>query len=408
MDNLLALSCRLACKDWLHEASLSFCAVLALASMLAPLLILHGVHNGVIEKLRERLLRDPAVLVLIPATGKGAGFDEAFITRMREAPGLRFGIGRTRDVASELQMEANGKYMMVPLEATGAGDPLLQEYEAPQPVSAPGRLEIVLSHSAAQRLGVTAGDTVSAGVGRRLSSGKFRRLRLDFVVKAVLPALAGARDAGFVDLPTLTAIQDFRDGMDVPLFGVEGELPVPETRYFESFRAYAASLDDVQALEEWFRGEGIEVKTRSREISAIKRIDTALASVISLIAAAGCAGFFAFMASTARAATRRKWKQMGMLKLIGFPVPSILLYPVTQALITGALGCALAFLIYGGVALAIDALFREDTGGEAICKISFLFFCGVFFAVQLLAVLASLRSALRASAISPSTAMRES
>lgn len=407
MDNLLTLSCRLACKDWLHEASLSLCAVLALASMLAPLLILHGVHNGVIENLRERLMRDPAVLVLIPATGKGAGFDEAFIEHMRKAPGLRFGIGRTRDVASELQMEANGKYMMVPLEATAPGDPLLQEYQVDQPVSAPGQLEIVLSHTAAQRLGVARGDTVSASVGRRLSSGKFRRIRLDFVVKAVLPALAGSRDAGFVDLPTLTAIQDFRDGIHVPLFQVEGELPVPKTRYFESFRAYAASLDDVQALEEWFRGEGIEVKTRSREISAIKRIDSALASVISLIAVAGCAGFFAFMASTARAATRRKWKQMGMLKLIGFPVPSIVLYPVTQALITGALGCMLAFLIYGGVALAIDALFREDTGGEAICKISFLFFCGVFFTVQILAVIASFRSAVKASSISPSTSLRE-
>ena len=408
MDNLLALSCRLAWKDWLHEASLSFCAVLALASMLAPLLILHGVHNGVIDELRERLLKDPAVLVLIPATGKGAGFDEAFIARMREAPGLRFGIGRTRDVASELQMEAHGKYMMLPLEATAPGDPLLQEYAAPQPRSEPGHLEIVLSHSASQRLGVAVGDTVSASVGRRLASGKFRRIRLDFVVKAVLPALAGSREAGYVDLPTLTAIQDFRDGIHAPLLQAEGELPAPETRYFESFRAYAASLDDVQPLEQWFRDQGIEVKTRSREISAIKRIDTALASVISLIAAAGCAGFFAFMASTARAATRRKWKQMGMLKLIGFPVPSIVLYPVTQALITGALGCALAFLIYGGVALAIDALFSEDTGGEAICKLSFLFFCGVFCAVQILAVLASLRSALRASAISPSTVMRES
>ena len=38
MFRLLFLSLRLALRDWLHERSLSFCGVLALASMVYPLI----------------------------------------------------------------------------------------------------------------------------------------------------------------------------------------------------------------------------------------------------------------------------------------------------------------------------------------------------------------------------------
>ena len=89
----------------------------------------------------------------------------------------------------------------------------------------------------------------------------------------------------------------------------------------------------------------------------------------------------------------RKWKQLGMLKLIGFSNGTVLLYPM---------------VVYGGIAYAIDFLFAEETNGEAICQSSWLFLGGVVLCVLLLALLASLGSACNASKISPSTVMRES
>lgn len=408
-NNLSVLSLKLAIADWFHEKSLSFCGVLALASMLAPLLILEGVHNGVVQRLRESLMRDPAILVLIPVSGMGAGFNDDFIEELAHAPGMRFGIGRIRGVAAEAQMEGpGGKLQVISLDATAPGDPLLSDHGAVQPQSTPERLEIVLSRSAAQHLEAREGETVTAKISRRLSNGKFRQLAIPFVVKGILPPLAGSSDMGFVDMPTLLAIQDFRDGISAPLLSAEGERDAPKERRYESFRAYASTMDDVPMLEEWFKEKGINVKTRARDIAAIKKIDSSLASIIGLIAAAGCAGFFAFMASTAKAATRRKWKQLGMLKLIGFSNGSVLIYPIIQALLTGILGCLLAFAVYFGIAWAIDILFAEETGGEAICEVSFLFLALVFICVQVLAVLASLGSAIKGASISPSTVMRES
>ena len=52
MMRKLALAVGLAGRDWRHEFALSLCAVLALASMLAPLLVLVGVRNGVVDGMR--------------------------------------------------------------------------------------------------------------------------------------------------------------------------------------------------------------------------------------------------------------------------------------------------------------------------------------------------------------------
>lgn len=57
-----SIICGMALRDYWHERALSLCAVLALATVLAPLLILFGVRNGVISNLQERLLQDPATL----------------------------------------------------------------------------------------------------------------------------------------------------------------------------------------------------------------------------------------------------------------------------------------------------------------------------------------------------------
>ena len=68
----LGLALRLAARDWRFERSLTLCAVLALASMLTPLLVLQGLKNGVIEGMRQRLLQDPTVLIITPKSDGGS------------------------------------------------------------------------------------------------------------------------------------------------------------------------------------------------------------------------------------------------------------------------------------------------------------------------------------------------
>lgn len=405
---LAGLAARLAARDWWHERGLSFCAIVALASILAPLLILHGAHMGVVERLRQNLMSDPAVLVLVPQGSKGAGFEPAFIGQISKLPGIRYAIGRTRDVAAELHLiSETGKSLTVSLDATSPGDPMIDNFAEKSPESVPGKLEISLSTPAARKLEVKPGDMVTTTLSRRLQNGKLERIKLAFTVVSVLPPMASGRDIGLVDMNTLLAIQDFRDNIPSTLLNTDGENGVPPERRFESFRAYATTLDDVEKLQGWFIANEVPVKTRARDIASIRKIDSALNTVILLIAGAGCLGFIAFMASTSEASVRRKWKQMGMLRLTGFSKAALLMYPLAQALLTGLVGSLLAFCLYGVVAYAIDFAFAAQTGGEAICVISPIFMLLTFASVEALAVLASIRAAWKAASVSPSEVIRE-
>lgn len=406
-SSLIALAASMATRDWLHEIVLSLCGVLALASILAPMLVLHGAHMGVVERMRENLLKDPTVLVLVPQGSSGAGYAPDFIKRIGELPGMRYAIGRTRDVAAELQVSLGEKRLTITLDATSKGDPLIDNFDQNAPRSAPGQLEIALTASAANKLGVKAGDKIQSSLVRRSASGRMERLQLEFTVASVLPQLASGRDAGLVDMRTLLAIQDYRDNIPSDLLGSSGIHPVPAERRYESFRAYANGLDAIEGLQAWFNDHNTPVNTRAKDIASIRKIDSTLGAVIMLIAGAGCAGFFAFMMSAAEASVRRKWKQMGMLRLTGFSRSAILVFPLTQALLTGIAGCLFAFALYAIVAYSIDFMFASETGGESICVISVSFMILTFAAVQGLALLASGRAAWKAASISPSTVIRE-
>lgn len=405
---LVGLAIHMAARDWWHERGLSFCAVVALASILAPLLILHGAHMGVVERLRARLMSDPAVLVLVPQGSKGAGFEPAFIEKIRHLPGMSYAMGRTRDVAAELQLTSEtGRQLTVTLEATSPGDPMIETSGGNAPESTPGHLEITLSAPAARKLEVKAGDTLTTTLARRSSSGKLERIKLNLTVASVLPPMASGRDTGLADLNTLLALQDYRDNIPSTLLNSDGEYNAPPERRFESFRAYARTLDDVEKLQGWFISNDVPVNTRARDIANIRSIDRALGTVILLIAGAGCVGFIAFMASTSEASVRRKWKQMGMLRLTGFSRGSLVAYPLAQALLTGLVGSLLAFCIYGAVAYAIDFAFAAQTGGESICVITPGFMLLTLAGVEALAVLASIRAAWKAASVSPSEVIRE-
>ncbi|MBQ7606451.1 MAG: hypothetical protein IJU76_00465 [Desulfovibrionaceae bacterium] len=398
----------LAIRDWLHEASLSLCSVLALASILSPLLILHGVHTGVVERLRERLMQDPSVLVVMPQGGAGAGFTQERIDQIQDLAECTFCIGRTRDVASELSVVgAKGTSVTITLEPTAQGDPLLARYHASPPAADKEKLEIVLSYTAARRLSVSSGDRLTARMSRRLASGQFERKTMELIVSAVLPQEAIGMDTGFLALPLLLAIQDFRDGYASELLATGGETPPSEHR-FESFRAYVASLDDVEGFDAWCTAQGIPVTTRSKDIATIRNIDRTLTSIILVIAATTGAGFFAFMVSTVHASIRRKWKMLGMLRLIGFSRLSILAYPITQTLTTGLLGVLLSFVVYGCIAYCIDLLFAAESGGEAICVVHALDFLFIAVLVQVIIQIAAWKISLQASRIDPSLAIRES
>ena len=366
--------CHLSLRDYLHERLLSACAVLGLAAVLAPLLILFGVKFGVVETLTERLRSDPATLEISPV---GSGhFSAADMERWRDDGRVAFVMPRTRTLAATVELlPERGTPLHVSMEPTGHDDPLLARHALPVPAllldseddpDHPGRLRtraaasgVVLSAPVAERLGLRAGDQLTGRL-ERTRNGKVQAVRLTLKVIGVLPLAAQQKNVAYVPLPFLEAAEDFRDGRAVPLFGPEhaadGDQP-PAERLYAGFRMYARSLDDVAPLRDLFRQQGITVHTEAEAIDQVRRLSTSLDIIFLLIGGAAAAGFTASTTSSTLAAVRRKQRLLGLLRLGGFSTLELLLFPLLQALLTAVLGTGLALGLYAAAQGVVNRIF---------------------------------------------------
>ena len=409
--------CRLACRDYLREALLSACAVLGLAAVLTPLLVLYGVKFGVVQTLTDRLQHDPRNLEVSPVSS--GRFTLQDVEKFAARPDVAFALPRTRAIAATMDLrngkEGARKTVTASLEPSAAGDPLLARYGVPapvmpaQPLAAP--VEVTLSAPAAEKLGCSLGDTLTGTLERRYQ-GQVQRARVTLRVAGVLPLAAQQKDVAFVPLPLAQATEDYRDGRAVPELGTAqgwtGE-PRPEgPRLYPGFRLYASSLEAVTGLREFFAGQGLEVYTHAAEIEQVTSLSRALNTVFALICAAAAAGFLAATASSALAGVKRKERMLGLLRLTGFGTGALLLFPLVQALLTALLGTATAMGVYAAAAAVINHLFAASLGDmEQVCRLLPRHVLLVFAAVAGLALTAALGPALRATRIEPSEVIRD-
>ncbi len=405
MMRQLGLALVLAVRDWLHERTLSFCAVLALAGMLAPVLVLQGVRNGVITGMRDNLLKNPTVLVISPYSGKSS-YSKEWVESLAKLPGARFAIGRIREIAMDVSVKsASGKSLPVHMEPCAPGEPVLEHFglRMPDDGKKPG---IVVSARAAENLDVKAGDVLMAQLSRKNAAGVYESFPLALTVCGILPKEASDRRMAFLPLSILEAIQDYRDGIAVPSLGMPGEERRTE-RDYASFRLYADSLDSVEGLALALKAQGVEVRTKAPEIAAIRAIDTSLARVIAILSLAIACGFAAFSISSTKGAVQRKLRMLGLLRLFGMRRTCLVVYPLAQACLTSLAGILLALSAYALVGVTIDSYFAEQTGGMTICSLAAGDFALSVAGVLLLSGLSAVYAAFQAASVDPSSVIRE-
>lgn len=394
----------LAWRDWKFEYLLSACAILALASMLAPILVLQGLKNGVIETMRHRLLQDPTILIITPKSDTG-GFSPNFIAELAALPGAAFAIGRTRDTSTDITLlNKNGPARAsIALEPATEGEPVLKRYnlQAPQNSPQPG---MVLSATSAAALNASPGDLLEASIGRRTPQGKLESEKLTFKVTGILPVEAADRRMAFVSLGLLEDLENYRDYLEVPSRGFSGS-PNVAPRKYASFRLYAANLEAIEGLAAYLQNKKIETITRAREIKAVRMLERAVNQVILIISLAVGAGFAAFTLSSAQSAVSRKKRMLGMLRLLGFRRFPLMLYPSAQIMFTAICGLLLSLCIYAGVAAGIAHAFSGQEGFH--CRLSLMDVALAALIVFALSLLASFRGAWSAASVEPSMVIRE-
>ncbi|AZE58266.1 ABC-type antimicrobial peptide transport system, permease component [Pseudomonas synxantha] len=350
----IGLITSLAWQDYRNDRWLSACSVLALVAVIAPLLVLFGLKFGLVSSLTERLETDPASREIIPLGG--GRFSAAFIEQLGQRSDVAFALPRTRQIAATAQVGT----LTLEMLPTAAGDPLLAGLPIPH-----GLDQIVLSHTAAEKLAARPGDWLETSFARQVA-GQVQAQHTRLQVLAVLPLEAFARDGLFAGLGLLEAAEDYRDGRAVAALGWAGDaVGMSEQRVYPAFRLYARSLADVEPLRVFFTGQNLLVSTQANTIAQVQSLSRNLSIVFWIIAGLALAGAFAAIFAATLAAVARKRRELSVLRLLGFSTGALLLFVLLQALYSAGFAAVLSGGLYGLAEAALNKLFVQVPGEYA-------------------------------------------
>jgi putative ABC transport system permease protein len=394
---------RLSFRDYSHEWRMSGCFILALASVLAPMMILFGLKFGIVSSMVQELVENPLNREIRPI-GSGR-YDEAWIEAYRNREDVEFIIPKTRALAATIQLksETSKRILSTELLATAEGDPLLRGLgREPR-----GYNEAILSQSAANKLKVAPGDVIDASLSRQFE-GKRERVHLPVTVIEIASPAAASRNVAFVHLDLLIASELFKDGRLVEELGWDGDRDDSLQRVYPSFRLYARSIHDVEKLVIDLEREGVRVNANVAEISTVKSIDHNLAVIFWIIACVGALGFSFSLGASLWANVDRKRRELSVLRLVGFKSGRIVLFPVLQAIYTALLGWLLAILVYLGFEYMINYFLAPRLNLErALCFLLAEHFLWALGLTVTVAIFAAIIGGLRAARIEPAEGLRD-
>jgi len=394
---------RLSFRDYSHEWRMSGCFILALSSVLAPMMILFGLKFGIVSTMLEQLIENPLNREIKPI-GSGR-YDDAWIDRFRNRADVEFIIPKTRALAATIQLKSSSatRILSTELLATATGDPIL----ASSTSFPKGYQQVILSQSAAKKLNVRRADEIDASLARQFQ-GKRERVHLPVKVIDIANATVTSRNVAFVSLDLLIASEQFKDGRAVNALSWGGDSPAAAERIYPSFRLYARSIYDVEKLVNDLEKEGVKVKANVSEIATVQSIDQNLSVIFWIIACVGAIGFSFSLGASLWANVDRKRKELSVLRLVGFKSGRIVMFPVLQSIYTAILGWLLAVLVYLGFEYLINFFLAPRLNlDRALCFLLTEHFLWALALTVVVAIFAAILGGARAAGIEPSEGLRD-
>ena len=391
----------LALRDLVRDRFFFICNVAVVVGMLAPLLVLFGVKNGVYEALIGELLSNPATMQ-IDTLGNN-GFDADQIDAIRGWDDVAFITPKVRsqfDYVNVYVPEARAMRdaLVIP---SGTGDPTL-----PEGVLLEG-FKVAVSPQLAEQLNLETGGHIQLITQ---AENRNRQLVLKVEVVAVLKPSVASGNTVLAPYALLDLIEAFYDAYALPDYGILEGRPLSErVSSYEGIRLYGASLEGLAALQtrlESFLAVG--TRARTREVEALLGLGHNLNLALALVTSLATAGLFAALVFSFWTDVMRKRATLASIALLGVPPSRLALFPLIQGVTAALCGLALSFAFYGLAARVATHLFGTGIpDGKQIAQIApmqaALISVGVL-GVIVLAVLAAARSAQR---LDPASVLRE-
>ena len=393
---------KLSLLDSWHDRKVSICLIASVIAVVAPLLLLFGLKFGIVSQMHQELLSDPRNKEIRMIASDN--LDEQWFNRMRALQPVGFVMPLTRSLNSVADLFVNSSHFVENAELipTAPNDPLLGSLEPPRDDAA-----VILSFQAAQRLGVQAGAQVRLNLTRqrdRISE----RAQLVVTVQEVLPASAFGRPAALVTLALLVAIEDYRDGFNVPFLKVEQGSAPPPRQFYARARIYAKDISMVEPLVELLTTQRLETTSRLAEIKTVQSIDRVLSVVFTVIAWAAVVGCAAALIGGLMANIERKRKDLALLRLFGYGRAAMRFYVVVQATTLTLCGFLLGCLFYGAGSLLFNQLLGANLATDRFaCRLDPIHFAIALGCTLLLSSCASVVGGTLVTNIDPAESLRD-
>ncbi|SNB55730.1 putative ABC transport system permease protein [Arboricoccus pini] len=398
---------KLALADLLDEWPVSLAACLAITAVVAPMLVILGLREGIVGQIFASLRADPAIrLVTLDATGS-ARFDDYWFTTHRAWPEVGFLHPATRfaaaqgAVAKEDDATHEERASLLPSDV---GDPVFP----PSSPSLADPFAVKLSADLADRLGVAKGDRLRLVVERQVAGGRLEPIVLTLTTTEIAPSASFGGRAVFARFDLLMAIEDFRDGFTVPLLNVTTGQPATPRSYYPNFRLYARDLQSVEPLVQKLRAEGLSVSAQTARIASAINLDTNLTSVVQALAILGILGLGGGLAAIQWSMAARKRRTIALFGLMGFPRSWLIGFPTAQALLVGLAGGALTIVAALAFAYWINAHLAASLGAAGrACVLTPGLMGGCLLVILTLSILPALRIGWKFATLEPAHEIRE-
>lgn len=400
-----SLLTRLSIKDLWFDRKISFCIIAALMAVIAPLMLLFSLKYGTVAKLQKDLLSNPANLE-INIEGIGLKLSPAWLDWVKQQPETGFAIFRTAKLDSEVRLIKQGADVAnalndVGILATQPSDPVTTGYAT---LTRPDG--IIISHNANKKLGLKVGEVVELTVYRKFNQTN-EAATLPFVVEGILPPTQYSREAAFVSLDFLLAMDNYKNGYSANL--QFQDTSTDPNRTFPNVRLYAKDLDSVAVLAKKIKDKfHISSMTRDADIKTVKDLDHVLSTVFSVIAIVSLVGCILSLWGSFWANIDRKRKDIALLRLLGFQSKDIILYLISQAITLSGIAYFCALFFYTAGSIFYNYTFVANNKSDNFVSTmpwSYLFLA--FLATLIIASIVALWGGLRAVRIQPAESLRE-
>lgn len=233
--------------EWLFGLGVA----LAVCSVMTPTVLLWGTKTGMIDTMRNRLLRDPVVRELVGQ--ENIALPTKWFDKMRSDPRVAFVIPSVRRISLYGNVSVSGetkKSVEVSYLPTAAGDPVGGgvEWNVEKPQMP---IPCMITSKAAEEIGVGLAGRISLELSR-FEGGKPVKSMLESVVQRILAPHESSAMAVYLPLAVIERIEDYRDGQAVPVFGW-GKSEVGSMRIYDSVRFDLKNTKNKEALAEAIR-----------------------------------------------------------------------------------------------------------------------------------------------------------